>query len=185
MIMCFTGRRPKDLFGYEKARYLPLMEALKSCLRQHINEGYDTFISGGAQGFDQLSFWAVNRLKDEYSHIRNIVYVPFEGQERIWKDTGLFSKHEYRLMLKFSDEIHVVTPGNIGNKADVVKALHDRNHAMVNTSDAVFGLFPDLSWQSPTVKGGTAECLKYAHSAGKPIYQLSNATLRGWWNGEG
>ena len=89
--MCFTGRRPKDLYGYNHDAYIPMVNAIKSCLRKHISQGYTKFISGGAQGFDQLSFWAVNALKREGYDIKNIVYVPFKGQEKAWKETGLFS----------------------------------------------------------------------------------------------
>lgn len=179
--MCFTGRRPKDLFGYKKSDYIPLVEAMKAALREHINDGYTTFISGGAQGFDQLAFWAVNRLKEEGHDITNIVYIPFEGQERIWRPEGLFGQKEYRLMRKKADEVVIVTEGDVTSKYGIIKALHDRNHAMVAKADAVFGLFPDMSWQLPATKGGTAECLKYAVSKGKPIFQLSNETLESWW----
>lgn len=182
MIMCFTGRRPKDLLGYEHDAYLPMVEAIKSCLREHIVNGYDTFISGGAQGFDQLAFWAVNRLKSEFPHIKNIVYIPFAGQERMWKAEGLFSQKEYRLMLKLADEVKVVTSEiDVPKVGGVVKALHLRNHAMVDSADAVFGLFPDMTWQDPKTKGGTAECLKYTRSVNKPIFQMSNTTLIGEW----
>lgn len=180
-VMCFTGRRPKDLFGYNKEDYIQMMEVIKNALREHISNGYTTFISGGAQGFDQLAFWAVNRLKEEGHDIKNIVYVPFKGQERIWRHEGLFSQKEYNLMLKKADEVVIVTEGNVTSKYDIIKAMHARNHAMVAKSDAVFGLFPDMSWKESTTKGGTAECLKYAASKDKPIFQLSNVSLDSWW----
>lgn len=180
-VMCFTGRRPKDLFGYNKEAYVPLVEAIKRELRVHIQNGYDVFITGGAQGVDQLAFWAVNRLKDEFPHIQNVVYIPFEGQERIWKPEGLFSQKEYRLMLKLADAVKVVTPGKVEYKRDVVKALYERNHAMVRDADTVFGVFPDDTWQNPDTKGGTAECLRNAYGIDKAIYQLSNATLKAHW----
>ena len=179
--MCFTGRRPKDLLGYNRDDYLPMMEAIKECLREHIKNGYTTFISGGAQGFDQLAFWAVNALKREGHEIKNIVYVPFNGQERIWAKEGLFSQAQYKQMLSKADEIVIVTEGEVNDKASIVKALYERNHKMVADADAVFGLFPDMSWQEKSVKGGTAECLRYSMKQNKPIFQLSNTTLESWW----
>ena len=92
--MCATGRRPKDLHGYDHDKYIPMVEATKECLREHIRNGYTRFVSGGAQGFDQIFFWAVNALKREGYNIKNVVYVPFRGQERAWKATGLFSQAE-------------------------------------------------------------------------------------------
>lgn len=181
MKMCFTGRRPKDLFGYEHDAYIPMVEAIKSCLREHVANGYTEFISGGAQGFDQLAFWAVNALKRDHGYnIKNVVYVPFKGQERLWKETGLFSKKEYNLMLRLADEI-VYLKESLTDKKEIVEALHERNHAMVDNADTVFGLYPDNSWLLKETKGGTAECLKYAHSKGKRIYRLSNVTLEGGW----
>lgn len=176
--ICFTGRRPKDLFGYVHDSYIPMVEAIKRDLRQFISQGYDTFISGGAQGFDQLAFWAVNALKREGYNIKNIVYVPFQGQEKAWKATGLFSQAEYNLMLKLADEVVVLRNIDTNNKRTVISAMHSRNHVMVDNADLVFGLYPDYSWQLTTTKGGTAECLKYALSKNKTIWQLSNETLR-------
>lgn len=179
--LCFTGRRPKDLFGYDHDAYIPMVEAIKKILREEfIPQGYNKFISGGAQGFDQLAFWAVNALKREGYDIKNVVYVPFRGQERAWKDTGLFSQKEYNLMLRLANEV-IYLKENLYSRSDIVKALYDRNHAMVDNSEAVFGLYPDYCWALPETKGGTAECLKYAQQRGKKIYQLSNETLRGQW----
>ena len=179
--MCFTGRRPKDLYGYNHDAYIPMVNAIKSCLRKHISQGYTKFISGGAQGFDQLSFWAVNALKREGYDIKNIVYVPFKGQEKAWKETGLFSQKEYKLMLRLADEVVFLQDIDADNKRQVVKALYDRNHSMVNDSDAVFGLYPNYNWQLSSTKGGTAECLRYALDINKPIFQLSNETLKSGW----
>lgn len=179
MKICFTGRRPKDLFWYDSKRYIPLVEALKRDLRVLIDKGYDTFISGGAQGFDQLAFWAVNRLKTEGYNIKNIVYVPFDGQEKMWKEEGLFSQQEYRKMLSLADEVVVLREIDRTVKYEVVNALHDRNHSMVNDVDLVFGLYPNSSWINKSTKGGTAECLRYAKSQNKKIYVLSNETYIG------
>lgn len=181
MKMCFTGRRPKDLHGYNHDAYIPMVEVIKRDLRTFVAQGYTEFISGGAQGFDQLAFWAVNALKREGYQIKNIVYVPFSGQEKAWKDTGLFSQQEYNLMLRLADEVKVLRNICTYDKSQVVNALHQRNHDMVDSADAVFGLYPNNSWQLPETKGGTAECLKYAYSRGKRIYQLSNETLCGQW----
>ena len=181
MIMCFTGRRPKDLYGYNHDSYIPMVEAIKDCLREHINNGYTEFISGGAQGFDQLAFWSVNALKREGYNIKNIVYIPFQGQEKAWKQAGLFSQNEYNLMLRLADEVKILRTICTSDKSQVIFALHQRNHDMVDNANAIFGLYPDYSWQLPTTKGGTAECLKYAQSQNKPIYQLSNETLKGMW----
>ena len=60
--ICFTGHRPKDLFGYtDKTPYISIINALKPFLSVLYENGYTDYISGGAQGFDQLAFWAVQQ----------------------------------------------------------------------------------------------------------------------------
>lgn len=180
-IMCFTGRRPKDLFGYTKEKYVPLVDALtKELIRFHLEEGYDTFITGGAQGFDQLAYWAVDRMKRMGYHVKNIVYAPFKKQENQWLEFGLFSKSEYRLMIARADKVHYCDENFDVTKEPkwkITSKLHMRNHDMVNTSELVFGLYPGDGWMDLNNKGGTSECLRYAKEQNKIIYQMNPFTL--------
>lgn len=177
--LCFTGRRPKDLFGFDKEKYYPIVDKLSDILEQFYQNGYKNFISGGAQGFDQLAFWAVNRLKKEHIDIKNIVYIPFENQDLKW-NTIVFNKKEYRLMLSLADEIYNCSPN-----LDVIKApkyeiniaLHKRNHDMVDNSCSIIGLYPSDLWVDERTRGGTAECLRYALNKNIDIYQLNPFTL--------
>ena len=58
---CFTGPRPKNLFGYDDDEaYKYLLAVTKEVVDLFYYYGYRYFISGGAQGFDQIAFWAVN-----------------------------------------------------------------------------------------------------------------------------
>lgn len=166
-VCCGTGRRPKDLFGYEKENYLPMMEKMKAGVKWfYDHKNVRKFISGGAQGWDQLLFWAVNAVKREaaYSNIINAVYLPMHGQELKWAAEGLFSKKEYLLMVSMADEVKYVTDiDNTANYKQIIDAMMARNHAMVNDSDYVFGCYCDDTWFKKDTKGGTAECLRYAY----------------------
>lgn len=168
---CFTGCRPKDLFGYEKGPYWPLVKCLTDIVLDLHRQGVDRFISGGAQGFDQLAFWSVDRAKKNETGIINDVYVPFPAQPSRWKRTGLFSQTEYGLMLGKAD--HVRTLADDPDPAEfyqAVQRLHGRNHAMVADSDLVIALLVEghnTNWQ--TAKGGTAECVRYARSQNVPV----------------
>ena len=174
LTICFTGRRPKDLCGYDQSKYSVFVESLTSKLKS-ICEKADkpvTFISGGAQGFDQLSFWAVDLVKRNNPdlNIKNVVYVPFRGQERGWpSEEGLFGRKQYRTMLSRADEV-VYLQEALEEKGPIVRALMDRNHKMVDASDYVIALYPDDSWE--TNKGGTSECMRYAKDAKKDILQI-------------
>ena len=167
-VCCGTGRRPKDLYGYEKNNYLPMVEKMKKAVIWfYETKDVRTFITGGAQGWDQLLFWAVNAVKRDtsYSDIKNIVYVPMKGQDFKWSADGLFGKKEYQLMLKYADEVKYITEiNNTASYKEIVDAMMGRNHAMVNDSDYVFGCFPDDTWFNPATKSGTAECLRYAYN---------------------
>ena len=64
--ICFTGHRPKDLFGYDehqRARYSELTHDILNLVRNSYKNGYKTFITGGAQGADQLHFGRLSILK--------------------------------------------------------------------------------------------------------------------------
>ena len=99
--ICFTGPRPNKLYGYKnKEKYQKLVDCIHDFLRGFCRIESDeilTVITGGAQGIDQLAFWAANSLKKKYS-LKNEVYIPFVGQEELWNETGLFGKKEYRKM---------------------------------------------------------------------------------------
>jgi uncharacterized phage-like protein YoqJ len=175
--ICFTGRRPKNLWGYEKNNYVGLVNQLKEVLKTLHSVGYVRCISGGAQGFDQIAFWAVNALKREGYYFENVVYVPFRGQSSVWKAEGLFSQKEYNLMLGLADEVVYVGEKTSEEKSEITKLLHNRNHAMVDDSDFIIGLYPDKSWEKADKPSGTAECLRYAKEQNKRILQIAPQTL--------
>ena len=177
VVVCFTGRRPKDLAGYVKENYDVLFFMVVDKLKELINKYHEQhpeynfnfkFITGGAQGFDQLVFWAVNKLKEDNT-IQNIVYVPFTGQEKKWQEQGLFSQAEYNLMLKKADDV-LYLEEELSDYSAIVKALYNRNHKMVDDSNIVIALYPDDTWNE-NKKSGTAECMRYASSMNKRLWQ--------------
>lgn len=169
MNVCFTGHRPKDLWGYQQsqsAKYAALQQELMRQCGLLIKEGYNTFISGGAQGADQLAFWAVHSLKFEYpgGQLKNVVYAPCRNQEKKWRTTGLFSQESYREMLERANEVYYVADRDFESPRD----LFARNHAMVDNSSVLIAVYgkpePFL-----TAEGGTAETMRYASKQGKQI----------------
>ena len=185
--LCFTGHMPNKLAGYNKDAYKNFIDELAISLEAYVTH-FDiiNFISGGAQGFDQLAFWAVQKLKENHPdwNITNIVYVPFIGQESKWSKFGIFSQAEYNTMLKTADTIHICDE-NIKANDDfslIRKALMNRNENMVNSSARVLAMYSkDELAADKLTPGGTAECVKYAKSVGKPvdkcIYSIINNQL--------
>lgn len=183
--LCFTGQRPKDLCPtapdkYSARPYKKFVNDLTLYLDDMYKAGYRNFISGGAQGFDQLAFWAVAKLKKAHPDVQNIAYLPFKGQEGAWvDDTGLFTPTNYRKMLKLADKV-VWTSEHQGIQVDtqtgygINQALNMRNHAMVDDSDIVVALYRDPRGVDMTKKSGsgTNNCMRYAMERGVPIYQI-------------
>lgn len=176
LTICFTGHRPKGIFNnrpYDEARrkdYQAIVDQLTDFVQAMAASGYTRFISGGAQGFDQLAFWAVHNAANKNPNIKNIVYIPFRGQERRWAKTGLFSQKEYNQMLARADEVKVCTETvDTSEFSQIRNALMYRNQCMVNDSDYVMGQFADDSWEDYGTKSGTANCLRYAKEKGHNI----------------
>lgn len=180
-LACFTGHRPNKLHGYDRASYRPLVAQLTGYLKQIVIDCELTgFISGGAQGFDQLAFWAVNKVRaDGRGDLENRVYVPFQGQSSIWKAEGTFSQHDYNQMLRCATSVNILQPSKPADKSGIVRALHDRNHVMVRDSAVVIALWaePGIDWHQS--RGGTAECLRHAEQQGRRIIVIHYDVGRG------
>ncbi len=173
--LCFTGTRPKNLCGYEKQSYTRFVKELMDYLKSEFyDNGFRTFISGGAQGFDQLAFWAGYHLKQQenLSDLQNVVYVPFAGQEKVWAEKGSFSQAEYKAMLKVADEVKILRPGISRISCSVSEALLNRNHRMVADSSLLVALFPEGEDFHTKMRSGTAECMRYAEKQKLTIVRI-------------
>lgn len=171
---CFTGPRPKNLHGYERAAYGPILDALAGAIAGMSVLGVDRFISGGAQGIDQLALRAVDRVKKSGRTLVNSLYIPFPGQAAPWKVTGFFSQAEWNECKDLADDWKYVSEENPDpqDRYAASKLLHGRNHAMVGDSDIVIAFLADRSMDWEHASGGTAECVRYAHKKGKPILAI-------------
>lgn len=186
----FTGHRPNGL-GFEKGKayryetYAPFLPWLDKTLETFIEEGFRNFVTGGAQGFDQMVFWSVQRLKKKYKDIKNIVFVPFKGQETRWAKTGVFSQKEYKEMLQQADDI--VFCSQLDDSAtyfQIVNALKKRNECMLNASKRLCGLWSRPELQAGSLnRGGTYNCWTRAQKKKletvRLCYDIQNGTMVG------
>ena len=172
--VCFTGHRANKLCGYDINKYTDFVDQLVIALEDYtLDHNITNFITGGAQGFDQLAYWAVNILKRKrpYLKIQNIVCIPFKGQESKWADTGLFSKTDYNNMLSCADKI-IICNKEITNKNGyplIVNALMERNKLMVDSSSRVIALCSESENETNNISGGTGNCVRYAKLQYRPI----------------
>lgn len=171
MKICFTGHRPKELCGYNQYNYITFVKQLQNIIETQIENGCDTFITGGAQGFDQLAFWAVNNAKKKYNHIKNIVYLPFPNYGERWKKTGLFSQHDLDLVKKYADEIQYVVNQQTTSVGKSILALMQQNDQMIKNADLVIAL-TNFDYKDESQAGGTLAAIREAKRIGKPVLQL-------------
>jgi len=171
---CFTGHRPDKLGGYDinnpistKLRHKLLEEVIPILIKK---ENISRFISGGALGMDMIAFYCVHILKKDFSHIKNILAIPFEKQDKVWSDE---QKYWYRKMRKLADEVVLVDKikqysidENIPVGEYHFKKMHKRNEYMVDNSRIIVSVFDGS-------KGGTSNCLYYANKMGKSIWRMN------------
>lgn len=173
--VCFTGPRPTNLHGYseyQRKRYTAIVNHVAGLVERAYEDGYVNFISGGAQGFDQLAFWAVNKAQSQGLPIRNICYLPFAGQESCWQPNGLFGQTEYEKMKTYADDIKYTIEGKPTEKCEIVRALHHRNHCMVDDSSFVIAMLAPHNRDYRHSSGGTAECVRYAMGKERMVYAI-------------
>lgn len=173
-VMAVSGPRAKKLCGYGKEAYEKAVDEMEAEFRKFYADGIRTWLLGGAQGIDQLAFWAMYRLKREHSDVKIRIYVPFPGQESLWARKGLFSQAEYRQMLSLADEIIMVEPEKPATRHDVVCALMARNHRMVADMDVAFVV--SNADGGDFGQGGTAAFMNEVHRKGKPMFQYLYGT---------
>lgn len=173
---CFVGTPPQYYFSdpfdinLHKNDYERMIDeiykTIKPIFHKIHNKGYVArFITGGRQGFEQLAFQAVERLKEQYNGIENVVYIPFANQDNHWPETGLFSQTEYQDMLKKADVVYNCNPQIDVETAsiwDLSKAYRVCKHMMIDASTNLIGQYTTNAWRKPYLKGGIEESLRYA-----------------------
>ena len=176
--IAFTGHRPNKLYGYDlnNQNYNLLKARLYSVLSNKINNhDADTFITGGAIGFDTLAFDVVEELRKDYE-VYQILAIPFKNQPNKWfkKD-----KEKYELMKQLSTCIYVdqqkedkdySVKGTSPGEYHPAK-MQKRNEWMVDKCDMLIGCWDGVK------KGGTWNCLKYAKKLNKEIVIINPKTF--------
>lgn len=144
-ICCFTGHRNLD--GADTQ----LETRLENTLLALIDEGYTTFVAGGAIGFDTLSARLVLRLREANPSIKLHLVFPCENQDKYWTPN---QKKEYALLRESADSYEYLFEKY--NRYCMFK----RNEKMVDMSSTV------VAYYNGKEKGGTAMTVRYATKKG-------------------
>ena len=95
-VCCFTGHR--KITDEELRAMLPeLLRIVGRLLRQGVN----TFVTGGALGFDTVAAEVILQLREYHPHLRLIVVSPFAGQADNW---GEQHRIKYEVIREMCDE---------------------------------------------------------------------------------
>lgn len=119
---CFTGHRPQNLpwkFNEQDVRCETMKANLRKEIIKAIQNGYTTFISGMALGFDIICAETVLGLKKIYPYIKIIGAIPCKTQCKLWKEKD---KQRYIDVLSQIDGIRCIYDDYIG-----VECLFERN----------------------------------------------------------
>ena len=147
---CFTGHRKigGDFFVDTLARGILYL----------IDKGVDTFIVGGALGFDTICAQEVLKAKKIHPDIKLHVYAPCNNQSANW---GLRDRMTYNKILKKADYVDMPdVPYYDG-------CMKDRNYKMVDNAAYCICYF------NTNTRSGTAQTYRYAQSKGLTIFNIA------------
>ncbi len=151
---CFTGHR---LLPQKKIQ--PICIRLNEEIEKLIEAGVDTFISGGALGFDQMAGALIASIKEMGTrpNIKLIMVLPCRDQEKLWTDK---QKEEYGYLLESADEVVYISEQYIHD------CMKKRNYYMVEHS--AFCICALLKNNS-----GTGQTVRYAESKNLNIINVA------------
>lgn len=147
---CFTGHREINPDMLEH-----VTQELRREIEEAIADGYTNFVSGFAEGVDQLAAAIVLELKAEHPGIHLEAMIPYPGRlDKLYKDqaatallhgcSGIGVSSE-----KYTRDCHMI-----------------RNRRMLSMSSRVIGVYDGRD------KGGTVQTLRFAHAQGKEIREI-------------
>lgn len=180
--VAFTGHRPDKLGNAYDLNHINSIKIRERLIQLFFQHRLIHFISGGAQGFDQNAFWAIQEYKkireeneakfDYVCQILNVLAIPFKEQDCKWKENDRIM---YNKMIQKADHVIYVdrykgyqSPGEIDRYH--VSKMHRRNEFMVDHCDLLIALWDGSS-------GGTSACIEYARKKEKEILIIDPKTI--------
>lgn len=145
---CFTGHRTIPPEREDAIRRKTEQTALEL-----ISRGYDTFIVGGALGFDTLAQQILTSLRNEFPYIRIVMAVPCPNQDQSWSEAD---RHTYRQLLETADARILIA------REYSRECMLKRNRYMVHHSSVCIAYCTKDT-------GGTAYTVRYAKDSGKDV----------------
>ena len=110
------------------------IEIVKAQLAENIEKmiaeyGVNTFIDGGALGFDTIAAETVIEMREKYQNIKLVMYLPCYGQSKMWKESEQF---RYRMVLSKADKIIYITESVYTDDCMKLRNLKMINHFVLH-----------------------------------------------------
>lgn len=153
--VCFTGHRKLP----SGENLVKLKEKLENEIIIVLKEGYETFLFGGALGWDMLCAEVMLSIKKRFpiSTIHVVAVIPFRDQEKIWSSDD---QKRYVSILSECDEILVL------NEKYHAQCYKVRNQFMINQSTRVIGYY------SGEFRTGTGQTVRMAEARNIKVVNL-------------
>lgn len=148
---CFTGHRviPPEKFMYVRAR-------LDEEVAKAVEQGFDTFCTGGALGFDTQAALSVLAAKLLNPKIKLVLILPCKEQSKSWSE---LDRQNYEMIISRADEVTYVS------ESYTRYCMHMRNCALVDRSSRCIAYLEQNT-------GGTAFTTKYAKKKGVEVINI-------------
>jgi uncharacterized phage-like protein YoqJ len=131
--------------------------AISEQVERLISFGYETFVSGGALGFDMLAAEAVIDLRQKYPGIRLILAIPCTDHDAKW---SVNEQIRFSVIKRYADGYVYVSD------AYTSRCMLKRNRYMVDNSSHCISYCMRSD-------GGTAYTVRYASAQGVPVTEIS------------
>ncbi len=162
---CFTGHRNRDLpFSGDRSRrgMKCLVSSLQLYIEKAIEDGYDTFISGMAEGIDLICAEIVHNLISRKGMKLNLICaVPYKGQG-IKELSAPMDQYIYSMILSDCSQVVYVSE----KKSRV--CYRKRNQFMVDNSHRIIGVYKEKD-----ISSGTLQTINMAKKAGLEMKIIS------------
>lgn len=148
--VCFTGHR---VIGADFDEAM-----LDKYLLKLVGVGYNTFICGGALGYDTVVAEKILELRSSFPFIRLHLYIPCRDQDRRWSAAD---RKRYKRILDSADHVEVIAESYYDG------CMRDRNYRMVDNARIC------ICYLNNETKSGTAQTVRYAKKNGVAVINVA------------
>ncbi len=157
----FSGHRTPKIAGapslFPIADTLEVVgQRLEDALRRAVADGYTTFLSGMAEGFDLAAAEAVLRMRDGGAEVKLVAVVPFRGQAAGFADDV---RARYYEVIRRADRVEML------HESYFAGCFHRRNDFLVENASRLICYYNGA-------EGGTRYTVRRAQQAGLEVANL-------------